>query len=184
MFRMSFVMPNSQRRTTLYRDCRIGNRPRISVDRLWYSRLFYLAPEVCFVSDFFLRLKDIYEGIDLVLSEITADECAVEGVFVAENPNTALKLGQARGAALAAVLAHNLPVYEHATRRVKKTVVGTGSATKDQVDYMVKQTLQIEGKLSVDAADALAVAICHARSFSLRDNSFNPSGTTRDFLRS
>lgn len=135
-------------------------------------------------TDFFLRLKDIYEGIDLVLSEITADECAVEGVFVAENPNTALKLGQARGAALAAVLAHNLPVYEHAPRRVKKTVVGTGSATKDQVDYMVKQTLHIEGKLSVDAADALAVAICHARSIALRDNRFNRPSTTRDFLRS
>ena len=157
-----------------------------------YGLIDYIGNQVKYVSsgivrttgaDFFLRLKEIYDGIDLVLGELGADECAVEGVFVAENPNTALKLGQARGAALAAVLAHDLNIYEHAPRRVKKTLVGTGSATKDQVEFMVKQELKIDGKLSADAADALAVAICHARTHSLPRIGKARVFTEKDFLR-
>jgi len=74
---------------------------------------------------FFDRLRDIYDGVDLVLSEYTADICAVEGVFMAENPNSALKLGQARGVALAAVLAREITIVEHSARKVKKVLVGT-----------------------------------------------------------
>ena len=73
---------------------------------------------------FFERLRDIYDGVDLVLSEYAADFCAVEGVFMAQNPNSALKLGQARGAALAAVLAREVTVVEHSARQVKKVLVG------------------------------------------------------------
>lgn len=112
--------------------------------------------------DFFARLEEIHSGIEVVLSEYRADICAVEGVFIAKNASSALKLGQARGVALAAVLAREIPIVEHAPRLVKKTVVGTGSATKEQVKYMVQKHLRIEGDLSSDAADALAIAICHA----------------------
>lgn len=107
------------------------------------------------------RLKEIYEGIDLVLSEYSVDECAIEEVFVAHNPNSALKLGQARGAAMVAVIAHEISISEYAARFVKNTVVGSGGATKDQVQYMVKQFLHLQGDISKDASDALAIAICH-----------------------
>ena len=110
---------------------------------------------------FFERLRDIYDGVDLVLSEYPVDYCAVEGVFMAGNPNSALKLGQARGAAIAAVLSREISVVEHSARQVKKVLVGTGSATKQQVQYMVKSLLRLDGTLSMDASDALAIAICH-----------------------
>ena len=113
---------------------------------------------------FFERLRDIYDGVDLVLSEYTADVCAVEGVFMADNPNSALKLGQARGAALAAVLSREVTIVEHSARQVKKVLVGTGKATKQQVQYMVKNLLRIDGTMSTDASDALAIAICHVYS--------------------
>lgn len=112
-------------------------------------------------TSFFDRLRDIYDGIDLVMSEYAVDFCAVEGVFMAENPNSALKLGQARGAAIAAVLSREVSVVEHSARQVKKMLVGTGSATKQQVQYMVKNLLLLDGVLSTDTSDALAVAICH-----------------------
>ncbi len=110
---------------------------------------------------FFERLRDIYDGVDLVLSEYPVDYCAVESVFMAENPNSALKLGQARGAAIAAVLSREVTVVEHSARQVKKVLVGTGSASKQQVQYMVKSLLHLDGTLSTDASDALAIAICH-----------------------
>ncbi len=119
----------------------------------------------------FVRLKGIYEGIETVCNEYPVDSCAVEGVFVAENPNSAIMLGQARGAALAAVLAHDVPVQEHSPRQVKKVVVGTGSATKEQVQYMVKRLLNLDGEMSYDASDALAVAICHSFNRELADHS-------------
>ncbi|MCY4142422.1 MAG: crossover junction endodeoxyribonuclease RuvC [Gammaproteobacteria bacterium] len=108
------------------------------------------------------RLKEIYSGIDLVVAEYAPDECALEEVFVAHNPSSALKLGQARGAALVAVMSHEVAVSEYAARRVKSMIVGTGKATKDQVKYMVKALLHLDGRLSQDASDALAIAICHA----------------------
>ena len=131
---------------------------------------------------FFERLRDIYDGVDLVLSEYTADYCAVESVFVAENPSSALKLGQARGAALAAVLSREVSVFEHSARRVKKVLVGTGSATKQQVQYMVKSLLRLDGSLSTDASDALAVAICHIYSAQI-DTPIPHNKAPRDFYR-
>ncbi|MXZ43997.1 MAG: crossover junction endodeoxyribonuclease RuvC [Gammaproteobacteria bacterium] len=131
---------------------------------------------------FFERLRDIYDGVDLVLSEYTADVCAVEGVFMADNPNSALKLGQARGAALAAVLSREVTIVEHSARQVKKVLVGTGKATKQQVQYMVKNLLRIDGTMSTDASDALAIAICHV--YSIKTDTKSQHNTVlRDLYR-
>ena len=132
---------------------------------------------------FFDRLRDIYDGVDLVLSEYTVDYCAVEGVFMAENPNSALKLGQARGAAIVAVLSREVTVVEHSARQVKKVLVGTGSATKQQVQYMVKNLLHLDGTMSTDASDALAIAICHIYS-AQTDIQSQHNVAPRDFYRS
>ena len=132
---------------------------------------------------FFDRLRDIYDGVDLVLSEYAVDYCAVEGVFMAENPNSALKLGQARGAAIVAVLSREVTVVEHSARQVKKVLVGTGSATKQQVQYMVKNLLHLDGTMSTDASDALAIAICHIYS-AQNDIQSQHNVAPRDFYRS
>ena len=131
---------------------------------------------------FFERLRDIYDGVDLVLSEYPVDYCAVEGVFMAENPSSALKLGQARGAAIAAVLSREISVVEHSARQVKKVLVGTGRATKQQVQYMVKSLLRLDGTLSMDASDALAIAICHIYSGPI-DSQSQHKVAPRDFYR-
>ena len=110
---------------------------------------------------FLNRLGDIYRGIDELICRHRPDEVAIEEVFLATNPASALKLGQARGAAIAAAVAHDLPVAEYAARRVKQTVVGTGRAGKEQVQHMVRVLLDLPGIPSADAADALAIAICH-----------------------
>lgn len=107
------------------------------------------------------RLRHIYLGINTVITNYHPDEAAIEEVFMHENPNSAIKLGQARGAAIVAL---NMPVSEYAAREIKKSVVGTGAAKKDQVQFMVKRLLNISGDVQADAADALAVALCHAQS--------------------
>ena len=89
-------------------------------------------------------------------------ESAIEEVFMGKNAGSALKLGQARGAAMTACLSHDLPVEEYSARKVKQAVVGVGSADKTQVQHMVKALLKISDNIAEDAADALAVAICHA----------------------
>ena len=108
-----------------------------------------------------VRLKDIYQGVDELISQYLPVVFTIEEVFLAKNPMSALKLGQARGAAIVAGVAHELPVFEYAARRVKQALVGTGRASKAQVNHMVQTLLQLEGAPSPDAADALAVAICH-----------------------
>ena len=106
------------------------------------------------------RLKILHEALLGVLATQAPDEAAVEEVFVNKNPQSTLKLGQARGVVLLAV--GHLPVAEHATRLVKKAVVGTGGAEKAQVAAMVARLLPGCGTLGEDEADALAVAIAHA----------------------
>ncbi len=86
---------------------------------------------------------------------------------MAKNPASALKLGQARGAAICACVVAGLPVFEYAPRAIKQAVVGTGSADKDQVQHMIKHILQLEERLSPDQSDALAVAISHAHANSI-----------------
>jgi crossover junction endodeoxyribonuclease RuvC len=109
------------------------------------------------------RLRLIHAKVAQLIDEHRPQEIAVERVFLSKNADSALKLGQARGAALAAVPA-TLGVHEYAPRAIKLAVVGVGGAEKSQVAHMVRHLLAIEMRLGADAADALAVAICHANS--------------------
>ena len=110
------------------------------------------------------RLQEIFVGVESLTSEFRPDEVAIERVFMHRNADSALKLGQARGAALSATFAVRPRVFEYAPREVKLAVVGTGGAQKEQVQVMVKRLLNIAGPLAEDAADALAIALCHAHS--------------------
>lgn len=114
--------------------------------------------------DFPERLKYIFAEVTEVVKTFLPTEVAVESVFVSRNAGSALKLGQARGAAICAVAALDLPVSEYAPRQVKQAVVGTGSADKAQMQHMVKLLLSLRETLPEDSADALGVALCHAHS--------------------
>lgn len=107
------------------------------------------------------RLRLILEGLQELFSAHHPGEVAVERVFVSRNVDSALKLGQARGAALCAVPA-GTPVFEYAPRAVKLAVVGSGGAEKFQVAHMIRTLLGLAERPGADAADALAVAVCHA----------------------
>ncbi len=108
------------------------------------------------------RLKAILDHLTEIIREHQPDEVAVEQVFVNVNPKSTLLLGQARGAAICAAVARNLPVCEYTALQVKQAVVGNGHAQKAQVQEMVRRLLGLPGVPSPDAADALACAICHA----------------------
>lgn len=110
------------------------------------------------------RLQEIFVAVERLTAEFKPDEVAIEGVFMHRNAGSALKLGQARGAALSATFSVRPRVFEYAPRAVKLAVVGTGAAQKEQVQLMVKRLLNISGPLAADAADALAIALCHAHS--------------------
>ncbi|MCP4286361.1 MAG: crossover junction endodeoxyribonuclease RuvC [Gammaproteobacteria bacterium] len=118
--------------------------------------------------DFPARLGEIYLRIAGLVAEYAPEEMAIEQVFVAKNPSSALKLGQARGAAICAAVVAGLPVSEYTPRMIKQSVVGTGGADKEQVQHMVRRILGVQEKLVPDQADALAVAISHAHTSSLR----------------
>ncbi len=122
------------------------------------------------------RLGCIHAKLVDVVDEWHPDEVAVEQVFLSNNAMSALKLGQARGAAISAVVSRSLPVSEYAARSVKQVVTGTGKADKQQVQTMVKALLQVDATIQVDAADGLAIAICHAHS---RMNKLNSLPVTR-----
>ncbi len=107
------------------------------------------------------RLRQIFEAISGIMSEYNPDIVAIESVFMHKNASSALKLGQARSAALCATFDHDIEVFEYAPREIKQAVVGTGSATKEQVQHMVVSILKLEGTPAPDAADALAAALCH-----------------------
>jgi crossover junction endodeoxyribonuclease RuvC len=125
------------------------------------------------------RLQEIFVGVESLTSEFRPDEVAIERVFMHRNADSALKLGQARGAALSATFAARPRVFEYAPREVKLAVVGTGGAQKEQVQVMVKRLLNIAGPLAEDAADALAIALCHAHSRRLHGLVSLAVGTTR-----
>lgn len=108
------------------------------------------------------RLRDLHDGLAAVLREFGPQEAAVEETFVNVNPESTLKLGQARGVVMLAPALLGIPVFEYAPNRVKKAVVGAGHAAKEQVQFMVARLLPGCAVSSADAADALAVAICHA----------------------
>ncbi len=108
------------------------------------------------------RLKRIFEGLTSIIEYYQPTEAAIEQVFMASNPDSALKLGQARGAAMTAVVVKNLTVAEYSARQIKLSVVGYGAAEKEQVQMMVTRLLNLSVTPQADAADALATAICHA----------------------
>ena len=108
------------------------------------------------------RLRIIVESINEVIAGHRPQQAAVEKVFVNVNPQSTLLLGQARGAAIGALVLAGLPVAEYTALQVKQAVVGRGKAAKEQVQHMVVRLLQLSGEPGPDAADALACAICHA----------------------
>ena len=108
------------------------------------------------------RLKIIFDGVREVVERYEPECCSVEIVFVNVNPQSTLLLGQARGAALAALVSGGLPVAEYTALQMKKAIVGHGLATKDQVQEMVRRLLALPGLPGKDAADALGLAISHA----------------------
>ena len=112
--------------------------------------------------EFSLRLKRLLDGLNAAMDMYQPQEVAIEKVFMARNPDSALKLGQARGAAMCAAVLRDLPVHEYAAKEIKLAVVGSGGAAKEQIQHMVGVMLNLQGKLQADAADALAVAITHA----------------------
>ena len=107
------------------------------------------------------RLGIIFSGINELIDEYNPGEFAIETVFVSKNASSALKLGQARGAAICAAVARGLPVSEYSPRSIKQAIVGRGGADKVQIQHMVTVLLQLKEKPAEDAADALAVALCH-----------------------
>jgi len=108
------------------------------------------------------RLLNIFDGICRIVDDYQPDEVAIEEVFLHQNPNSALKLGHARGAAMVAAASHRIQVYEYSARKVKQAVVGYGAAQKEQMQHMVVQLLSLNRRPQSDAADALAIAICHS----------------------
>ena len=108
------------------------------------------------------RLQDLYHQLTDVLQAYDPDVAAVEETFLNRNPASTLKLGQARGVALLAPALYGLSVHEYSAKRIKQSVTGAGAAGKDQIKAMVKMLLPGADPTSYDAADALAVAICHA----------------------
>lgn len=107
------------------------------------------------------RLNQIFSGINEVIQVHGPTEAAVEEVFMATNPGSALKLGQARGAAVVAAMQNNIEVADYSAKQIKQAVAGYGQADKTQIQHMVRVLLGLNKAPSSDAADALAVAICH-----------------------
>jgi crossover junction endodeoxyribonuclease RuvC len=129
------------------------------------SRLSHVAHGVIAPKDslpFSERLLVLFDAIEAVIAAHSPDEAAVEETFMNNNAASALKLGHARAMALVAPARAGLTVAEYAATVVKKSVVGTGGADKDQVGYMIRRLLPTAGETTADAADALAVAIAHA----------------------
>ncbi|ASQ45657.1 crossover junction endodeoxyribonuclease RuvC [Legionella clemsonensis] len=107
------------------------------------------------------RLLQIFDGICQLMESYNPNEVAIEQVFLHQNPNSALKLGHARGAAMVAAASHRIKISEYSPREIKQSVVGYGAAQKEQVKHMVVKLLMLNNAPQSDAADALAIAICH-----------------------
>ena len=130
--------------------------------------------------DMALRLRELHDGLVEVLETWRPDEAAVEETFVNANPTSTLRLGQARGVVLLAPALAGVPVAEYSANRIKKAVVGAGHAAKQQVQMMVSRLLPGCEFSSADAADALAVAICHAHYAGTRRLWSRPAAQTAD----
>jgi crossover junction endodeoxyribonuclease RuvC len=126
------------------------------------AHVFHGALAVGGEATFPLRLKRIFDELAAIIAEHQPAECGIERVFMARNADSALKLGQARGAAICAAVAQGLAVHEYAPTEIKQAVVGSGRGDKTQVQHMIGVLLGIKGPLQPDAADALAIAVTHA----------------------
>jgi crossover junction endodeoxyribonuclease RuvC len=120
-------------------------------------------------ADLPIRLSEIYQQLQAVIAQTRPDVLAIEKVFIAKNPQSALVLGHARGAAILAAVNNQVPVFEYAATEIKKTVVGRGRADKAQVQHMVRVLLGLDFTPQIDAADALACAICHSQQSRLEE---------------
>jgi crossover junction endodeoxyribonuclease RuvC len=147
------IDPGSQRTGVGIVDCDATGRA---------THVFHTPLVLLDADNFPLRLKRLLDQLGAIIDEWKPDEVSIEKVFMARNPDSALKLGQARGAAICAAVLRDLPVHEYAASEIKLAVVGKGGADKVQVQHMVGVMLALSGKLQADAADALAVAITHA----------------------
>ncbi|MEW6685987.1 MAG: crossover junction endodeoxyribonuclease RuvC [Candidatus Edwardsbacteria bacterium] len=110
---------------------------------------------------FSFRFLHIYEGLEEIIARYQPDEVAIESIFYHKNVRSALLMGEVRGVALLACQKANLPIFEYSPLEIKQSVVGTGSASKKQIQFMVKTLLRLKESPAEDAADALAVALCH-----------------------
>jgi|TARA_B110000438_G_scaffold32134_1_gene31655 crossover junction endodeoxyribonuclease RuvC len=119
--------------------------------------------------DFTDRLKVIHQSVRALIKEYNPHIMSIESVFVHKNPSSALKLGHARAAALCATFDFDMDVFEYSPREIKKGVVGTGAASKEQVQHMVVSLLNLGGSPAEDAADAIAAAICYSNEKAMRD---------------
>jgi crossover junction endodeoxyribonuclease RuvC len=153
MTRIIGIDPGSQRTGVGIIDVAADGR----VTPVWHGPLVLLGAD-----DFPQRLKTLALGLRDLVAEYRPQEVAIEKVFMGKNADSALKLGQARGAAITTLVLHELPVAEYAPTEIKLAVVGRGGAEKAQVQHMVSLMLGLTGKIQADAADALAVAITHA----------------------
>ena len=112
--------------------------------------------------DHYVKLKKIYTEISNIINQYLPDELAIEAPFYGKNIQSMLKLGRAQGVCITAALQKDIPIFEYAPRRVKQSITGSGSASKEQVAKMLKDTLQLKQEINnLDATDALAVAMCH-----------------------
>jgi crossover junction endodeoxyribonuclease RuvC len=132
------------------------------------THVFHAAIALNVADGFPARLKRILDELGALIDHHGPNEVAIERVFMAKNPDSALKLGQARGAAICAAVLRDLPVHEYSPMQIKQAVVGRGTAEKSQVQHMVGVLLNLQGeRLQADAADALAIAITHAHARTL-----------------
>lgn len=153
MTRIIGIDPGSQRTGVGIIDVDAAGR----VSHVFHGPLVLLGAE-----NFPQRLKLLVHGLQALVAQYRPQEVAIEKVFMGKNADSALKLGQARGAAISTLVIHELEVAEYAPTEIKLAVVGRGGAQKEQVQHMVGLMLGLSGKLQPDAADALAVAITHA----------------------
>lgn len=154
MTRILGIDPGSQRTGVGFVDVAVGGK---------CSYVHATALKLLDAEDFCARLGLLCDGLDALIDEWKPDCVAIETVFMDKSATSALKLGHARGAAIATVVRRKLPVSEYAPRLIKQSLVGRGAADKQQVQHMVRLLLNMpDAKLQADAADALAVALTHA----------------------
>lgn len=126
------------------------------------------------------RLGQIFQQVQAVIEQYRPEHMSIENVFMQRNADSALKLGQARGAAICAAYQNGLVIAEYAPREIKQALVGSGAADKDQVQHMVRRLLGLQKKLQSDEGDGLAIAICHAQFYATQEK----TGIDKSMLKS